>query len=457
MMKIITIKHFKSPTISKTFFLVLSLSKQRYTKTKKLFIILIYIGNLANAQTNLVPNYSFEQLSKPCSNIMGLSANDIANWYSANNTPCSYFNVCANAVNVYPDWSTVPNGEPGYQFPKTGNGFNGACTYCPDPANGVDSINYLSEYISVKLNAPLKANACYYGEFYTSLANGSELGTNRIAMYLTQNTFTTSLGSFTNTIQPQIEWDTTKIFTDTTNWVKISGKFMAQGGEQYLTIGNFKDGNHTKLQVLASNFILPYPNTSRNWAYHYIDDVSLYELPTSQLQNSYVICSNSDSLVLGDTSKIQTRYQWYANGVLLTDTTGQLKIKPIQTTTYVLHTTNCSTSTQTTVVTYSTNCEPPLVTEALEVPNVFTPNGDNVNDVWLINLGLGNTFKSCTVYNRWGLEIQTTTLKQPTTFIWDGRTTSGIECSAGVYFYTLEYTNILGEQKKVNGYISLFR
>ena len=71
------------------------------------------------------------------------------------------------------------------------------------------------QYITVKLNATLKANTCYYGEFYTSLADICKLGTNRIGMYLSQNTFTTSLGSFTNTIQPQIEWDTTKYFTDT--------------------------------------------------------------------------------------------------------------------------------------------------------------------------------------------------------------------------------------------------
>ena len=406
------------------------------------------------AQTNLVPNYSFELLSKPCNNVMGLSAHDVADWYPANNTPCSYFNICANTVNTYPDWSTVPYGEAGYQFPKTGNGFNGACTYCPDPANGVDSINYLAEYISVKLNAPLKANACYYGEFYTSLANGSELGTNRIAMYLTQSQFTTTVGSFTNTIQPQIEWDTTKLFTDTINWVKISGKFIAQGGEQYLTIGNFKDGNHTKLQVLASNFTPIFSFASRNWAYHYIDDVSLYELPTPQLQSSYTLCPTSDSLVLGDTSKIQTRYQWYANGILLTDTTGQLKIKPIQTTTYVLHTTNCSTTTQTTVVTYSANCEPIVIGEPI-IPNVFTPNGDGLNDVFAFKIN--GTLTDFSVYNRWVNLIKNSTLTTQNYISWDGHTTSGEDCNDDVYFYTLQYTNSKGEFEKKNGYITLIK
>ena len=34
---------------------------------------------------------------------------------------------------------------------------------------------------------------------------------------------------------------------------------------------------------------------------------------------------------------------------------------------------------------------------------------------------------------------------------WDGRTTSGIECTAGVYFYVLEDTDVNGDTHKKNG------
>ena len=267
--------------------------------------------------------------------------------------------------------------------------------------------------------------------------------------------FTTTPRSFTNTIQPQVQWDSTKYFTDTLNWVKISGTFIAQGGEQYLTIGNFKDGTHLIKKSLQSNFIQGFGHLSSRFASHIlIDDVSLYELPTPQLPSSYTLCPNSDSLVLGDTARMQTRYQWYANGVAK-DTTSYIKIKPNQTTTYVLHTTNCSTSTQTVVVTYSNNCEPLIITEPT-IPNVFTPNGDGTNDVW--SFELKNMMDvSYSLYNRWGNVIKNSMLTTQNYINWDGRTTSGEACNEGVYFYTLQYTDANGDVHKKNGYVSLIR
>ncbi len=40
---------------------------------------------------------------------------------------------------------------------------------------------------------------------------------------------------------------------------------------------------------------------------------------------------------------------------------------------------------------------------------------------------------------------------------WDGRTTSGLECSDGVYFYVLHYTDNAGELQKKKGNITLIR
>ena len=92
-----------------------------------------------------------------------------------------------------------------------------------------------------------------------------------------------------------------------------------------------------------------------------------------------------------------------------------------------------------------------------KIPNVFTPNGDNTNDVWQFTLGFGNNLKSLHIYDRWGLEILIDNIETKTMMHWDGRTTAGEACTAGVYFYTLEYSNVLDEHKKLNGYITLIR
>ena len=61
------------------------------------------------------------------------------------------------------------------------------------------------------------------------------------------------------------------------------------------------------------------------------------------------------------------------------------------------------------------------------------------------------------IYDRWGLLIKSDDIKNHTTILWDGRTTTGELCTAGVYFYTLQYTDANGDTQKKNGYITLIK
>ncbi len=355
----------------------LLLAKIFLKKTFTYLFILLFFFYKNESQTNLVPNYSFESMKLPCDYLMLIGY--INDWYIPGNNSPDYYNICTNSI-AYPAYSSIPHGAYGYQFPKTGNAYAGIATYVGLSGAGGDSINHISEYVSVKLNTPLKANTCYYGEFYTSLADICEYATNRISMLLTTIALTTTATSFTNSLQPQIEWDTTKFFTDTLNWVKVSGTFIALGGEQYLTIGNFKDGNHTKLKLVPSGFTNP-SIVGKKYAYHYIDDVVLLE------------CSDT------------------------------IPIIP----------------------------ETPLI-----IPNVFTPNNDDVNDVFKIELK-NASLTNFSIYDRWGLLIKSDNIKNHTTILWDGRTTAGEACTAGVYFYTLLYTDVNNDIQKINGYITLIK
>jgi gliding motility-associated-like protein len=410
----------------------------------------------------LVPNSSFEDtISNKCFAQMGVTNPIIGPYYFTKNwgtyqfqSP-DYYNTCANSSTFvpYPNPASIPHNCDGYQLARTGNAYVGIIAY--ELSHLPDSSNITLELAVVKLKQPLKANFCYYGEFYMSFSNINAISINQMGMLFTTTDLTNSPYVIDNSIPYQIQWDTTKCFTDTLNWVKISGTFVAQGGEQYLTIGNIRDGAHLKKQFVNTTFTTTCGiGNPHQIVCVFIDDVSLYELPAPQLQSSYVICPTSDSLVIGDTARIQTRYQWYANGLAI-DTTSYIKIKPNQTTIYVLHTTNCGTNTQTVVVTYSTNCEPIVIIEPT-IPNVFTPNGDNINDTFTFKIN--GTFTDFRIYNRWGLEIHQSTIShQQSTILWDGRTTSGEACSEGVYFYTLVYKDNKGDTQKKNGYVTLIR
>jgi gliding motility-associated-like protein len=90
--------------------------------------------------------------------------------------------------------------------------------------------------------------------------------------------------------------------------------------------------------------------------------------------------------------------------------------------------------------------EPPLL--PFYAPNVFTPNGDGINDLFEIK-GLQKGDK-INIYNRWGTKVFYNINEHA---YWDGYTTSGEPCSSGTYFYTLDLIN--GERK--SGYVQLVK
>lgn len=84
-------------------------------------------------------------------------------------------------------------------------------------------------------------------------------------------------------------------------------------------------------------------------------------------------------------------------------------------------------------------------------PNIFTPNGDNINDVWFT----GGNVKTISILNRWGNVV----FEAEDSFQgWDGKNRNGEPCEDGVYFYILYEQNPFEESKKRhNGYITLLR
>ncbi len=75
-----------------------------------------------------------------------------------------------------------------------------------------------------------------------------------------------------------------------------------------------------------------------------------------------------------------------------------------------------------------------------KIPNVFTPNGDGVND-FVSFPNFGNSANKIVVVNRWGNLIYESNGINP---IWDGKDTSGKSCTEGTYFYRINNTNISG-------------
>ncbi|MEN8927363.1 MAG: gliding motility-associated C-terminal domain-containing protein [Flavobacteriales bacterium] len=86
------------------------------------------------------------------------------------------------------------------------------------------------------------------------------------------------------------------------------------------------------------------------------------------------------------------------------------------------------------------------------VPQIFSPNGDGLNDLLF---AYGNRFETLKffIYNRWGEKVFETT---DNSVGWDG-TFRGRDAQAGVYVYYLEATILEGEKITLKGDITLVR
>ncbi len=91
----------------------------------------------------------------------------------------------------------------------------------------------------------------------------------------------------------------------------------------------------------------------------------------------------------------------------------------------------------------------------LEVPNVFTPNGDNSNDLFFVKTA-NLTEITAQIFDRWGNKIYELT-SNTGNIAWDGKNQSGKEVPDGTYFYTIKAKGLDGQSYDTKGTVSLYR
>ena len=94
--------------------------------------------------------------------------------------------------------------------------------------------------------------------------------------------------------------------------------------------------------------------------------------------------------------------------------------------------------------------------ENISLPNVFTPNGDGINDLFVPLTPIEEGDFHIDIFSRWGIVVFSTSNPN---IMWNGTINgNGNECSEGVYFYVYSFTPIDGSQaQKGSGYVHLFR
>lgn len=86
--------------------------------------------------------------------------------------------------------------------------------------------------------------------------------------------------------------------------------------------------------------------------------------------------------------------------------------------------------------------------------NAFSPNGDGVNDTWIIQNIDSPEFSSNSIeiFNRWGQLIWNASAYDNRDVVWNGSSNSGVKLSEGTYYYIAKIGGV-----NYKGYIELTR
>ncbi|HEX2935777.1 MAG TPA: gliding motility-associated C-terminal domain-containing protein [Bacteroidales bacterium] len=163
--------------------------------------------------------------------------------------------------------------------------------------------------------------------------------------------------------------------------------------------------------------------------------------PAFSMGNDTVIC-NGDDIIL-DPGIIASSYLWSTG-----ETTPTIRLKAQPDIIWVKITNNDGCSS---VDTIQIKACPVNQLKDL-IPNAFTPNNDNDNDFWRIDVLISHPGASVSIYNRWGQLVYKADKNYPSQG-WDG-TSNGRALPMDTYFYIIDLKD---GSKPILGSINIIR
>jgi hypothetical protein len=256
---------------------------------KWFYTVILVCSFLVTKSQNLIGNPSFEEFKGSCpsvyqNHLLSFSCDTI----TQGNTFCVLkdWMLVANYSRIFCKADNSSNGIPQnycakYVYPHTDSTCIGLFLFELDTLSP-NSPN-VRDVVQNKLKDTLIASHHYYFSMWVQLGDsiqwptydGKMAGISSFDAYFSAIPFSNwSLTHLSNfpilNYTPQVQINT--MVTDTQHWVLLQDTFIAQGGEQYVTITNFKTDAQTKYEVVIDKDSLP------PYAFYFIDDVSLIDL-----------------------------------------------------------------------------------------------------------------------------------------------------------------------------------
>ena len=214
-------------------------------------ICTLFLLPILSVGQNLVPNPSFEDTIF-CPFSAG-DVNGIEHWIKVKGS-VDYFHPCG--INGF----SVPTNKHGFQEPFDRLGYVGIANW----AKGF----LFREFLGVSLSQPLQPSQRYLVKYHLSMADTVQYALRNFGMLFTEAQPPNDVGVLLSA-EPQVVYEGEDFLDDQEGWMTIEGSFIAEGGEQFLTLGNFDDDANTDTLFVVEQ-------TSKS-SYYYLDDVSVVE------------------------------------------------------------------------------------------------------------------------------------------------------------------------------------
>ncbi len=465
------------------------------TYMRKIRLILVFYSLFVIAYgQNLIPNPGFDSLIDCPSQIGQLSF--APKWQACsssftNLTPTIY-NICSKELGYdYPPHAGI-YGFKSYQMPRSGGGYANLQVY-------YDSNEPVSNYIGTPLYDTLHKDKSYYIKFYVSPDHHfgwKECFIDAIGLAFTDSTYYKELGPYeVLPLEPAIEHRGTLI-TDTFGWTKISGCYIANGTEAFAIIGNFRDTIETTL-VCEEGSVPPHRE------YYYLEDVLVRCF--DPLPDTILLCQGESKML--NAGFLDASYLWNTgstDSMILVDIAGKYIVSAyidecvlvdsvevinnslidklyfdtllcngerlvLDAPIYGTYSWNTGSTDKDIIVNHEGNYTVSITNRCgnyeynynvnyekcdcgIYVPNIFTPNGDGLNDYMNIKIYCDFEFEiqDFSIFDRWGNKIYYS--KEKLSSQWDG-SYKGKNVNPGVYVWMLRY-NIVRNDKIINRIIS---
>lgn len=233
-------------------------------------LIMISSYNHSASGQNLITNPSFEQFRtcpQDANTELVAGHQIIPRWHTPSPATPDYFNACSRGNKV-----SVPENFAGNMPARTGDGYIGLIL--KSDITYYHGSPYYTEHIQNRLSRALRPGKYYCFEVWISLGKNSTIAARDFGVYFSRNRVT--FPNYTDTLpRAHIEYQAEEYLTNSEEWFPLRGVYKAEGGERFVTMGNFYPWIASRFIRLRHHFK---PGDLREFAYYIFDDASLIEV-----------------------------------------------------------------------------------------------------------------------------------------------------------------------------------